>query len=146
MDKICVLLTSARAWLPAGLYALLETHASVEILSESAKVLETVTRLRQAHPSVVIIDVPTDADATFAVIQALTVHEPGIKIIALSGVQDPALTLRLLRSGVRGYLCNQEVQAELVKAVEIVSQGQVYLCPSASKVLVAEYRMRDKLR
>lgn len=137
MDKIRVFLVSDFVLLRSGLRALLADCPNVLVVGESAAQGETPFHVHELEPSVVVLGISKDGEEVFKAIKQLP---PDMPIVAVSPVQDSDFVMRLLRAGVHGYLSHQEAPAELVRAMDAVAKGEVFLCPSASKTLLAEYR------
>lgn len=137
MDKIRVFVVSDFVLLRSGLRALLADCANVQVVGESASQDDTARRIQEVEPSVVLLGISKDTDEVFATIKGLP---PATRVVAVSPVQDSDFVLRLLRAGVHGYLSHQEAPAELVRAMDAVAKGEVFLCPSASRTLLTEYR------
>jgi DNA-binding NarL/FixJ family response regulator len=144
MDKIRVFLLGDFVLLRSGLRALLADSANVEVIGESALEDDTAARVQDLQPSVVVFAVSKDEDDVFKTVKdlgALATH-----IVAVSPNHDSDFVLSLLRAGVHGYLSNHEAPAELVRALDAVARGEVFLCPSASKALLAEYRCQSGMK
>jgi DNA-binding NarL/FixJ family response regulator len=137
MNKIRVLLVSDFVLLRAGLRALLADSPNVEVVGETADEDDIKARIEELTPNVVILAISRDEEDVFKTIQDLV---PARQVVAVSPIQDPKFVMRLLRAGVHGYVSNQEALVELVRAMDAVAQGEVFLCPSASKALLSEYR------
>jgi DNA-binding NarL/FixJ family response regulator len=98
--------------------------------------------IENAHPDVLILDIDAHDRRMNAMLKRLTGKTPATRIIALSASGDRHFAMRLLRHGVHGYITHGETSVELIKAIEAVAQGDVFLCPSASGALLSEYRKR----
>jgi two-component system response regulator NreC len=144
MDKIRVLLISDFVLLRSGLRALLADCKNVEVVGEGAVEGDGALPVQELRPSLVILGISKDEEHVFKTIKDL--HTPATQIMAVSPIQDSDFVLRLLRAGVHGYLSNQEAPAELVRAMDAVARGEVFLCPSASKALLAEYRYQSGMK
>jgi two-component system, NarL family, response regulator NreC len=66
--------------------------------------------------------------------------DPDIKVIALSVHSDDQYVSGMLTAGASGYLLKDCVLLELVKAIESVANGQMYLSASIAKGIVQEYK------
>jgi DNA-binding NarL/FixJ family response regulator len=143
MERCHILLASNFALLRAGLAALLARCANVEVVAESTVGPEMVDRVRDIRPDILILEATPDGSDTFGLIGTLHDVAPATRIIALSATTDRDFALRLLSAGVHGYLSNRGFADELGRAVTTVAQGQVFLCPSASSLLLAEYRRQE---
>jgi two-component system, NarL family, response regulator NreC len=144
MDSIRVLLASDFVLLRSGLRALLADCESVEVVGESAVDGQTAERVRELQPTLVILGVSSDDKNVFETIGKM--GAPTTQVVVVSPIQDPGFVMRLLRAGVHGYLSNQEAPAELVRAMDAVARGEVFLCPSASKALLAEYKYQGRTK
>ena len=144
MDKIRVLLVSDFVLLRSGLRALLADCTNVQVVGESAVEGETARQAQELQPNVVILGISKDGEDVFKTIKDFGTL--AAQIVAVSPNQDSDFVLRLLRAGVHGCLSNQEAPSELVRAMDAVARGEVFLCPSASKVLLADYRYQSGMK
>ncbi|MGB8646313.1 MAG: response regulator transcription factor [Anaerolineae bacterium] len=139
MEKIRVLLVSNFTLLRAGLRSLLGNCDQLDVIGESTLETVSVEFVQQTGAQVVIVETGRDEEHACEVVRALAAQFP---VIALSTNPAADLVLCLLRAGVKGYLSHQEAADELVRAVQAVAQGEVFLCTSASKTLLTGYRQR----
>ena len=58
-----------------------------------------------------------------------------MRVLAVSMVSDYETIRAMLRAGADGYLVKNTGKAELVKAIETISQGQIYVSPELAPVL-----------
>jgi DNA-binding NarL/FixJ family response regulator len=144
--KIRVWLASNLMSLRAGFRALLADCLALECVGESELYGDGLESIEKAQPDVLILDINSHDRKTNAMLKRLTGRIPATRIIALSASGDRRFVLRLLRRGVHGYITHGEASVELIKAIEAVAQGDVFLCPSASGVLLTEYRKRARRR
>jgi len=144
--KIRVWLASNFMLLRSGLRALLTGRPTLKCIGETGLGGDALELVEKAQPDVLILDVDLHDRRANAVLKRLSSKTPATRIIALSVAGDKRSILRLLRCGVHGYLSHSEATAELVKAIEAVAQGDVFLCPSASVALLNEYRKRARRR
>lgn len=146
MNRIRVLLASDFVLLRAGLHALLQACANVEVIGECAAGPETIERVKETQPDILIVDVSPADRETFSAIKSLWKETSATRIIALSATADSEFVLQLLRAGVLGCLSEHEAMTELVSAVNAVALGEVFLCPSASGALLDKYRKQSQTR
>jgi DNA-binding NarL/FixJ family response regulator len=71
---------------------------------------------------------------------------PHTAVIILSMHHDESYIVRALNAGARGYLLKDSLKADLISAVNAVSQGHSYFSPKVSSLLQEDYfrEMADK--
>jgi DNA-binding NarL/FixJ family response regulator len=126
--------------------ALLANCPALECIGESDLSCDALGRIQAAQPDVLVLDIDAHDRRTTWLLKRLARAIPCTRIIAHSASGDKRFVMRLLRQGVQGYVSQPEIATELAKAVNVVMQGDVFLCPTASGVLVSEYRKHSRLR
>jgi DNA-binding NarL/FixJ family response regulator len=115
---------------------------TLECIGEGGFDGDALEGIAVAQPDVLIVDLDIHDQRIRTVLKRLVSKTPGTRIIALSATDDKRFVLRLLRYGVLGYISHAEATTELIRAIEAVARGDVFLCPSASVALLSEYRKR----
>lgn len=64
---------------------------------------------------------------------------PEVKLVALTEHTEDSFVLDALEAGFRGYVSKLQAVTELVKALEEVTRGSVFLSPGLSDVVVESY-------
>jgi DNA-binding NarL/FixJ family response regulator len=78
-------------------------------------------------PSIVLMDVNMPGMDGFTTVQWLQEHFPSIKILVVSMIEKEETIVRMLKLGVKGYLCKDVEPAELGEALKaIASKGFYY--------------------
>ena len=119
---------------------------SLECVGQSDLSCEALGRIEAAQPDVVILEIDAHDRRINRTLKRLASSIPAARIIASSSTDDRHFVMRLLRHGVHGYLSKAEMETELLRAITVVMQGDVFLCPMASGALVSEYRKRSQAR
>ena len=142
LKKIRVWLASSFILLRSGLRAVLMDCPTLECIGEGGLDGDALASIAAAQPDVLIVDLDLHDHWVRTVLKRLVDKTPDTRIIALSATGDKRFVLRLLRYGVLGYISHAEAPTELIRAIEAVARGDVFLCPSASVALLSEYRKR----
>lgn len=125
-----------------GLRSLLEANADMEVTAEAENGRGAVELARQLSPDVIIMDVSMpDLNGVEATRQILQ-DNPAVRVIALSMHSDTQFVSEMLKSGASGYLLKDCAFEELEQAICTVMQGNAYLSPSISGVVVEDYLHR----
>lgn len=122
-----------------GLRSLLERQSHMEVVGEAKNGKETLRHVKELKPDIVIMDVTMPDLGGIEATQRIHVDCPNVKVIALSMHSDPQLVAEMLKSGASGYLLKDCAFAELAHAIDVVTEGQVYLSPAIAGSLVNNY-------
>jgi DNA-binding NarL/FixJ family response regulator len=119
-----------------GLTALLSRSSGMQVVGVAGDGRQAVLATRQLKPDVVVMDLLlpelSGIDATVQILAAL----PLTRVIMLSACDTSEHVFQALRAGARGYVLKANLSAEIVQAVVTVSNGENYLSPQLTGVLV----------
>jgi DNA-binding NarL/FixJ family response regulator len=139
---IRVLLAEDHTLVRAGIKALLSSLPDIQVVAEVADGREALRLIQAEHPDVVLMDISmpwmNGLDATAQVSRDF----PKVSVIILSMHAAEEYVLLALSRGAKGYLLKDAGVQELELAVRSVARGDIYLSPSVSKTVVADYMRR----
>jgi two-component system, NarL family, nitrate/nitrite response regulator NarL len=133
-----ILLVDDHTMLLEGINNLLQNENRIRIIGKAQGSEEAVRLLETKSIDLVVTDLHMpgmDGGALFAYIKE---HFPTVKTIVLSMHDEVHIVKDLLRSGVNGYVLKKDTHKELVKAIEEVGDGKVYVSSEVNKVLVED--------
>jgi two-component system response regulator NreC len=112
-----------------GLRQVFDAEGDIEVLGEAADA-ETAWRYVHAHhPDVLVIDLNMPGEPTLEVIPRLRERFPDTQIVVVTMQDEPAYARLALSLGVLGYVLKDAADAELVRAVRAVADGESFLNP-----------------
>jgi len=121
-----------------GLKALLERE-KFEVVAEASDGHEATRLAGELAPDVAILDLAmphlNGIDAT----RAIRERCPGVQTIALTMYTEDQYVLAALQAGFRGYVLKSQAASHLVRAIQQVCRGEIYLSPAVSRVVVDAY-------
>ncbi|WP_343042173.1 response regulator transcription factor [Ornithinibacillus caprae] len=140
VEKVRILIADDHAIVRAGVKMLLAQQDDMEVISEAADGREAIQQSLSLKPDVIIMDLSmppgkNGLEATTELKQSL----PDSNIIILTMHDDDKYLFQVLQAGASGYILKNALDSELVNAIRSVSNGQVYLYPTATKKLVENY-------
>lgn len=120
-----------------GLDLLLAGTDHIDIVAHASDGLELIDVLRTTEVDVVLLDVRMPAMTGLDVLKHIGKLDLGVAVVMLSMYGDPVYVSRAIELGASGYLLKSVGQDELVKAIEMVANGQSYFQAEVSGPLVA---------
>ena len=70
---------------------------------------------------------------------------PGLKVVLLTVHTENEYVDEALKAGVSGYVLKKQATADLVRAIEEVSLGNIYLSPGISRAVMEAFRSGAQL-
>ena len=137
-----ILLADDHIVMRAGLRLLLERHENFEVIGEAADGREAVEIAAEQKPAVVVMDVAMPhLNGVEAARQILT-RNPDIAIVMLSMHSDESYVLRSLKAGARAYLLKDSAEADLIAAIQAITEGRSFFSPGVRALLKEDYIYR----
>jgi DNA-binding NarL/FixJ family response regulator len=138
-----ILIADGQALVRAGFRVLLEDTERIAVVGEAADGEEAVALARRLRPDVVLMDANLPGlDCVEATRQVLA--EPGGAVMLLTGSEGDERIFDALRAGAIGLLLKDTEPTELVRAVELLAQGEALLSPALTRRLIAELASRPE--
>jgi two-component system, NarL family, response regulator NreC len=118
-----------------SLRALLEREG-FQVLADAADGREAVRLAEQLKPDVAILDVAMPVLNGLEAAQQIQKVSPRTKVVLLTMHPEEQYVAAAMRAGVKGFLLKNQAAQDLVRAIEEVARGGVYLSPRVSQVIV----------
>ena len=126
-----------------GMRALLSTQTDFQLVGEASEAQDAYSLVDHAQPDVLLLDVSLPLASGVSVAREILRRQPHQRILAISMFADEEHVAQALEVGVLGYASKDLSANELFTAIRSVGQGQAYLGPGISRVVLEEYmRMR----
>jgi len=139
MKKLRILLADDHIVMRTGLRALLERQSNLEVVGESENGRETVELAATLRPDVVVMDVGMPVLNGIEATRTIVTERPTTAVVILSMHADESYVMRALSAGARGYLLKDSAAADLLGAIQAVSQGKSFFSPKVSRILAEDY-------
>jgi DNA-binding NarL/FixJ family response regulator len=139
MKTLKILLADDHKMLREGLRVLLDSHPDLEVVGEAASGKEALQKAGALKPDVVVMDLSMPELNGLQATGLLRTRHPAIKVVVLTGHEDESYLSQLCQAGASGYVLKRSPGEELVQAIRLAAQGQVYFDPAlAGKALVRQ--------
>lgn len=122
-----------------GLRSLLESSDRFDVVGIAADGMEAVETVRRERPDAVVLDISmprlNGIDAARQILREL----PETKIIMLSMHADRTFVQESLRVGAKGYILKESAAREVIRALDAVAAGEVFLSPLVRSRVLGDY-------
>lgn len=125
-----------------GIKQLLELQSGYNVVGISTNGEDAIRRLESIDVDIVLMDMNMPELDGVSAIQQVVAKNEEIKILALTGYDEPDLIFRAMKAGARGYILKTMVTSQLISAIEEVIAGKVYLPPSLATKFFDEFHVK----
>jgi two-component system, NarL family, response regulator NreC len=134
MRRTTVLLADDHAIVAEGLASMLNSHVDLMgTVGDGGQLLEAARELR---PDVIVADMAMPVLSGLEVLRRLKAERIDAKVIFLTMYADAQLATEALRAGASGYVLKHSAGEELIRAIQEVVEGRVYLTPLLTKDVI----------
>lgn len=138
MKKIRLLLADDHAVLRAGLRMLLDAQPDMEVVGEAADGEETVERVLELKPDVVLMDIAMGGMNGITATREIERRLPQTRILVLTMHDDEEYLRQMLEAGASGYVLKRAADTELIAAIRAVQRDEIFLYPAFVRVLLGD--------
>ncbi|MBI1885722.1 MAG: response regulator transcription factor [Chloroflexi bacterium] len=134
-----ILLVDDHEVVRAGLRAVLEAEADIEVVGEAASAAEAVERAAALKPGVVLLDVRLGGGDDVGGIHACREIRsllPETRVLMFSSYGERETVLSSILAGASGYLTKNVGRPQLIAALRSLERGESLLDPSVTKPLL----------
>jgi two-component system, NarL family, response regulator NreC len=143
-DQIRVVLADDHAIVRAGLKAILGAARDIAVVGEASNGRDAVALAARFHPHVVVMDLTMGEMDGIAATRLIVGSENAPRVLVLTMHPEDEYLVPLLEAGASGYLVKSAADRDLVDAVRAVARGDLYVRPSAARVLARELKKKEE--
>jgi DNA-binding NarL/FixJ family response regulator len=121
-----------------GIRRLLE-RSGFNVIGEAGDGREAMAAVRELSPDLVVMDITMPNVDGITATRDIVASSPDTKVIALSIHGGRRFVENMLQAGAAGYILKDSAPKLLVEAVHTVLKGQIYLSPTITGLVVAQY-------
>ena len=142
-DPIRILVVDDDAEFRQGLQALLSTVVRVSVIGEAATGAEAVVRVAALQPDLVLMDLSMPHVNGIDATRTITSSSPHIAVLMLTMFEDYESVLAAMRAGARGYILKGAARAEIVRAIEVATEGGVIFSPGVARRVLSRFALPE---
>jgi two-component system NarL family response regulator len=115
------------------LCAVLTKEPGLVVVGEAATGPEALDMAQALKPDVLVLDIGLPETDGIQVARALRKSQPALKLLALSIHEEKRFIQDMLKAGADGYVVKSAALAEIVEAIEAITQDKIYLSQAVSR-------------
>ncbi len=126
-DQIRVVIADDHKLLREMLHLALRQETGIEVVGEAGNGLQTIDVISDLKPDIVLLDIIMPEMDGIKVLPAIKEKSPKTKALMLTVANDEAMILKALKAGAKGYLSKDVGISDLIKAIQAVHQGELWV-------------------
>src|SRR5262249_32561475 len=130
-----VLLADDHAVVRDGLLALLQREGFT-IVGAVSDGIEAVEHVRESQPNIAVLDFDMPQMNGILAAQQVMRISPRTRVVLLTMYRDRQHVLAALRAGIHAFVIKSQAASDLVQAIRVVTDGELYLSPVVSATVV----------
>ncbi len=111
----------------SGIKELIEIESDFDVVATATSASVAVSLIKKYRPEIVLMDINMPEKDGLTAIAEIEKLDLGVRIIALTGYDDPDLIFRAMKIGAKGYILKTMASAQLIYAIDEVAAGKIYL-------------------
>ena len=136
--KTTIVLVDDHAVVRAGVRRLLEQEPLFEVIGEAESGEKAYQIFGELKPDVMVMDLSMPGMGGLESIRRILMRYEKAKILVLSMHEDLSFANQALKLGAKGYLIKNALADDLVKSIETVSNGEVFLSAEIAKKMAMQ--------
>ena len=136
--KTTIALVDDHAVVRAGVKRLLEQESLFEVTGEADSGEKAYQIFGELKPDVMVMDLSMPGMGGLEAIRRILMRYEKAKILVLSMHEDLSFANQALKLGAKGYLTKNTLADDLVKSIQTVSKGDVFLSDEIAKKMAMQ--------
>lgn len=143
---IRVMIVDDHAIVRAGLRMLIESRPGLSIVAEAERSSEVLNLAELTQPDIILLDLDLGGNNGLDLIPELIGRAPQARLILLTGIRDESVHRHGVRMGAMGLVPKEHAPEMLLKAIEKVHEGEVWLDRSMTANVLADLARARELQ
>jgi len=135
-DCIKILIADDHPIFRQGIIKIVEQDHSYEIVAQCGDGNEVIEKIKELNPAIAIIDISMPGRSGLEVLRAAQKERLATEFIILTMYKDEEYFNEAMNLGVKGYILKDNAAKDLLHCLKAVSQGNHFICPELSNLLI----------
>lgn len=146
MDKLRIILAEDHETVREGIKLLVNSQPDMEVIAEAGNGEEAIKATQKLLPDILVMDITMPELNGLKATKKLRRICPNVKILTLTRHTDSSYLQQLIEAGASGYVLKQSKPSELIRAIQVVAEGNSYLDPMITEKALGNYPGRAAMR
>jgi CheY-like chemotaxis protein len=124
-----ILLVDDHPIMREGLRTVLQRRSGWEVVGEASNGVEALEKAATLSPDVIVLDITMPEMNGLDVCRQVKQKMPDLEVLFVTQHDSPQMMQEAMRAGAKGYVVKSNAARDLLDAVELVSQHQVFTSP-----------------
>jgi DNA-binding NarL/FixJ family response regulator len=135
-----ILIVDDHALVRLGMTQLLEAQPDLECVAQADGMVDAVRKIQETRIDLAIVDLMLLDGSGLELIKMIHSIDASIKVLVLSMYDETVYAERCLDAGAKGFINKEEPPNRMVEAIRAVLEGQIYLSPKMTTILLSRSR------
>ena len=136
--KVTIVLVDDHAVVRAGVRRLLEQETLFEVIGEAESGEKAYKIFGELKPDVMVMDLSMPGMGGLESIRRILMRHERARILVLSMHEDLSFANQALKLGAKGYLIKNTMGDDLVKSIQMVARGEIFLSDEIAKKMAMQ--------
>ncbi len=124
---IRIVILDNHALVRAGLRILIERNPSMKVVGEAGEIKSGIEVITNLDPDIILFELNISEQPSSEIISEILNASRRSRLILVTGVVDPSINQQAVENGVTGVVLKTQQPETLIKAIEKVNSGEVWL-------------------
>jgi two-component system nitrate/nitrite response regulator NarL len=143
-NPIKILLVDDHVIVRAGLRMLIENHMGMAVVGEAGGRRDAIAIAAREQPDIILLDLDMGNESGLDFLRELLATATRARVVMLTGVRDPEAHRRAVLMGAMGLVLKDKAAEVLIRAIERVHAGEVWLDRSLTASVLSEISNVDR--
>lgn len=144
-QAVKIMLVDDHAIVREGYKALLEKQQNMMVVTEAGDSLEAYSRFKTYSPDVVIVDLSLPGQGGLEIVSRLREYSRDVKVLVFTMHQNPTFAIQATRAGARGYVTKDSEPDVLIRAINEVYAGRLFISANIAQQLAMQRLGNDSV-
>jgi len=129
-----------------GLQRIIEENPDYRVIGETGDGLQILPLIQKLKPDMLILDISMPNLRGIEAIKKIRKVNKKIKILVLTMHKNEEYAYECLFNGAQGYILKEDADKELIKAIDLINMGKIFISSSFASDVIKELLQRTKVR